>query len=112
MAIAHDHAPVARADADLVAMHDARVARGNGRLQVREIVGALADLLLGIRVGQPVAGEVLDGRLAAGAAAGFGAARRPQGRHHEVRHGHPQPRIPAFAQPVGQADIGGVHVPP
>jgi len=105
-----DAAPAAPADADLVAVQDARVARRHRRHQIGVVVGALADLFLRVRIGQAVASEMIDRRLAARARARVAAARRPQRGHHEVGHRHPQAGVPAFAQPVGQADVVGVHV--
>lgn len=110
MAVAHDDPPIASADAHLITVHDAGVARRHGRHQVGEVVGALADLFLRVRVGQAMACEVIHRGLAARAAAGLVAARRPQRRHHEVGHRHPEPGVPALAQPIGQADVVRVHV--
>ena len=110
MTVAHDDAPVAAADTDLITVQDARVARRHGRHQAGIVIGALADLFLRGRVDQSVAREMVHRRLAAGAHAVAAPARGPERSHHEIRHGHPQLGVPALAQPVRQADVVGMHV--
>src|SRR3546814_5702402 len=78
--------------------------RGNVGHQTRVVIAALANFLLRFGVGQAMTSKVLDRRLAigpSGARAVYGRP-GPKTRRHVIGGGHPQRRIPALAQPVGQ----------
>ncbi len=104
MAEAGDHAPLPTADAHILAILHAVVGRRYRRHQRRVIILASAQLRQQVRVAQAVALKVRQARGTVDAG--------QRGRHHArkcvLAGGHPQRRLPARAQPIGQADMVGM----
>jgi hypothetical protein len=95
------------ADVDALAVEHAHEALGHRGHHVGVVVGAAADLVERLGVGQAVRAEEARGMLAAGERV---AAAAEHARHVVVGGADPQRHVPALAQPVGQADVIGMHV--
>ena len=106
VAIAADAAPVAPADANSVAVHHPAETGRYLRHHARVIAGAAPDLGQRIRVVQTMRSKEVGRPRAAKA----GGAARAVARGVVVGGADPQRRIPALAQPPGQADMVRVHV--
>ena len=101
-----DTAPLPRANGERVAVLHAPVLAGNRGHQLGKVIGPALDLLHRGGVVQPMLGKKGGGRVAPKTGRAVGA----NARHAVVGGADPEPCVPALAQPVGQANVVGVHV--
>mmetsp|Transcript_53307 Transcript_53307/g.125313 ORF Transcript_53307/g.125313 Transcript_53307/m.125313 type:complete len:212 (-) Transcript_53307:768-1403(-) len=106
MAVAGDADPVASTDLDLDAIHQTAIAGRHLGHHLGVVIGACADLVERLRVGQAMAAEEGCGRCAAH------ADRRAAGeaRQVEVGRADPQPALPFLRQPLREAEVVRVKV--
>ena len=111
MAVAGDAVPVVASDRQHHALHQPPVLAWHGRHHAGVVVGARAHLVQRVGVGEAVVGEEACRAVAAKGRVGSAGHLR----HIPVGAADPEAavacsRAPAFAQPMREADVIGVHV--